>query len=124
VSPRLPGTKLATILLVEDHEDTREIFQEALEAAGYRVLAVATPAVALQRAEALRIDVVIMDIGIHDEGVRVATRMAALPKAPRVIAVTGRDRRGIPAEEVFVEYLLKPVMPDDLVAVIRRVLGA
>jgi hypothetical protein len=38
--------------------------------------------------------------------------------------LSGRDRRSIPAEDVFAEYLLKPVMPEDLVAAVRRVLSS
>jgi CheY-like chemotaxis protein len=118
-----PGASSVMILLVEDHEDMRELFQAALEAAGYTVIAVATPAVALQRVEAVHAELVIMDIGLGDEGLRVAAQMARMPKGPPMIAVTGRDRLGIPAEDVFVDYLLKPVMPDDLVAAVRRVIG-
>jgi CheY-like chemotaxis protein len=112
-----------TILLVEDHDDTREIFQAVLEAAGYSVVAVDTPRDALERVRVVQVDLVIMDLGVHGEGLNLAARLASLPKAPKLIAVTGRDRQGVPGENLFVEYLLKPVLPEDLVQVVRRVLS-
>ena len=119
-----PSMAAPTILLVEDHQDTREMYQTLLEQAGYTVVAIATPRTAVQRLELMKADLVIMDLGLRGEGFSVAAQIAALSPAPKLMAVTGRLRTGVPAENVFVEYLLKPVMPDDLLAAVRRVLAS
>jgi CheY-like chemotaxis protein len=49
VSPADRRTNPATILLVEDHEDTREMYLAVLEGAGYSVLAVASQLAAIPK---------------------------------------------------------------------------
>ena len=119
MTARAPGTAPALILLVEDHEDTRAYLQSTLESEGYTVVAVNADD-ALERVRTVKVDLVVMDLGVHGEGLKIAAALAALPTPPRLIAVTGRDRKGVPAEDVFVAYLLKPVMPEDLLAAVRR----
>ena len=114
----------STILLVENHEDTREMFLAALEAEGFSVLAVSTAERAVEAARVIHAALVILDLGVRGDGLRVAEQLSALREAPRLIAVTDERRMANPTEAVFAAYLLKPVMPDDLVAAVRRVLGA
>jgi CheY-like chemotaxis protein len=72
----------STILLAEDYDDTREIYQAALEAAGYTVAVAKTPRDALKRLRTVKPALVMMDLGMHGEGFSVAGSIAALPKAP------------------------------------------
>ena len=118
----MPPPAPPTILLVEDHEDTRAYLHATLESAGYTVV-VGDADEALERVRTMKVDLVVMDLGVHGEGLTIAAALAALLKPPRLMAVTGRDRHGTPAEDVFVEYLLKPVMPEDLVAAVGRALA-
>jgi two-component system catabolic regulation response regulator CreB len=120
---RRAASSCPTVLLIEDHEDVREMYRVTLEAAGYTVIADTTPANALERVRGSKIDLVIMDIGLDGEGLKVAEDLTVLPAAPRLVAVTGRHRQVVPAEDLFVEYLLKPVLPESLVEVVRRVLS-
>ena len=60
----------AIVLVVEDHEDTRDFYVAVLEAEGYRAVAVADGATALRQAEVLRFDASSERISAHPFVVR------------------------------------------------------
>ena len=110
------------VLLVEDHDDSREMVRTMLEYAGAFVVAVASVDDAVHESRSLRIDVVVTDIGLQrtpgtwfvEDG-----RLKRYKGVP-VIAVTGRD---IPTSvrAMFDAVIEKPVDPDALMRAIRRV---
>lgn len=112
----------ATILLVEDDDDNRELMVEVLESAGFRVVAAATGTEALDALVRHTVDVVVTDIGMPGVGgmevARAAKRVA--PAVP-VLVVTGyAEREDITAargREVD-SVLVKPVDPDVLTAAV------
>lgn len=112
------------VLVVEDHEDSRDMMRQLLEHAGMVVTAVASAEDALAVARSRTLAAAITDLslggGVRD-GVWLLNQLRrALPALP-VIAVTGRKDR---AEELldmgFAAVLVKPTALDDLLAVIRR----
>ncbi|HXG04027.1 MAG TPA: ATP-binding protein [Candidatus Binatia bacterium] len=113
------------ILLVDDHNDTREMLHAALVSDGYQVEEAATGAEALARAAEFSPDVIVIDIGLPDiDGYEVARRLRAIrPDGVRLIALTGygqaRDRRRGEAAG-FDAYLVKPVDPAELEQYLRR----
>ena len=110
------------VLLVEDHDDSRDVVRAMLEYAGAFVVAVASVDDAIHESRSLRIDVVVTDIGLRripgtwfvEDG-----RLKRYKGVP-VIAVTGRD---IPTSlrAMFDAVLEKPVDADTLTRAIRRV---
>ena len=113
-----------TILLVEDHDDARDLFQSMLEFAGATVLAAASVDEALDHGRATTFDVIVTDIGLRprpgtwfvEEG-----RFWPRFRGVRVVAVTGRD---IPPSlrAMFDAVVDKPVDADVLTATIVKVL--
>lgn len=115
------------VLVVEGDRDTRDLYDTIFELEGFCVASATDVDGALAQASDLRPDVVITDVGLAGgvDGVGLASRMHACPSTANVpvIAVTGRSLAGVADTSEFSEILQKPVLPDDLVAVIRRVLG-
>lgn len=77
---------------------------------------------ALRQVEALRPDVVLLDIHMPGmNGLDCAQAMARLPQPPAVIFVTAHDEHAIAAFEVgAIDYLLKPVRLARLVEALQR----
>ena len=112
------------ILLVEDHDDTREVFTETLRAAGFAVHPTSAFDDGLLVIETVgRVDAVVIDIGLRADGLRFAERVRAASPSLPLIAVTGRMQTGDPREVLFSAYLLKPVFPETLIDVVRQVLA-
>lgn len=117
------------IVYVEDNADARATMAELLRLLGYEVTEVADGAGTLPAVLAARPDIVIMDIGLPDmDGYEVARRLRADPGARAVplIALTGygqlRDKEAA-TRAGFDAHLVKPVEPDDVVAMIEDVLA-
>jgi PAS domain S-box-containing protein len=115
------------ILVVDDDDDARELVGEALAVAGAVVTRAASAAEALAMVQAEPPQVLISDIGMpHEDGYSLLRRIRALPPERGgdvpAIALTAyarpEDIRA--AEQVgFQLHVVKPVMPDDLVAAVR-----
>jgi CheY-like chemotaxis protein len=119
--PTLPPKPL--VLLVEDHEDSREMMQQLLEHAGMTVKAVTSAEEALAVALTETLTIVLTDVslggGVRD-GIWLLNRLQrALPHLP-VIAVTGRKERVDELLEMgFAGVSVKPSVVDNLLASIR-----
>jgi PAS domain S-box-containing protein len=104
------------VLIVEDNDDAREMLRHLLEQTGHEVHEAADGLVGLDRALALRPDVVVIDIGLPGlDGYEVARRVRAAGHADvLLVAVTGygqsgdRQRSG---EAGFDAHLTKPLDP-------------
>lgn len=110
------------ILLIDDAPDTVRMIAEALDEAGYTVLVATDGATALKRLERITPDAVLLDACMPGmdgfetcRRLKQASGMATVP----VIFMTGlaeteRLVEGLSAGGV--DYLVKPVVPDELVA--------
>jgi CheY-like chemotaxis protein len=119
----------ALILLVEDHQDTRQMYAEYM-GLQYEVLEAGSGAEALRQMGARRPDVVITDLSMPDfDGFELVARMRGQPDlaAVPVIGLSGyggyaNEQR---AREVGCALLMqKPCLPDTLANVVAEVLGA
>jgi DNA-binding NarL/FixJ family response regulator len=83
-----------SVLIVDDHEDFRASARALLELQGFEVVAdVEDGDAALEAAERLRPDVVLLDVQLPGmDGFEVAERLAATAGAPRVVLVSSRRR--------------------------------
>jgi CheY-like chemotaxis protein len=79
-----------SVLVVDDHEDTRELLSEYLAHLGFAVATAHDGATALTRAERLQPDVVLMDLWLPGtmDGWEATRRLKAMLKHLVVIAVT------------------------------------
>jgi two-component system, OmpR family, phosphate regulon response regulator PhoB len=118
-TPIRPSGRRTRVLVVEDHEDTRELYAKALRAAGFEVLTANNRKEGVILAHTYRVDVATIDLGIAGGGTPLAAALSGLPKPPRLIAVTGRARDDAPDPNLFAQYLVKPVLPDALVEVVK-----
>ena len=111
-----------TVLLVEDDNATRDMFDYALRMAGFAVSSARDGFAALRSIEQQCPDVVVLDLDLpHVSGMDVHQEIvshAETCKIP-VIVVTGTSWE--PPAEVF-KTLRKPIASDVLVAVVERAL--
>jgi len=103
------------VLVVEDNADGRAMLRALLELDGHDVHEAADGPAGVQRAAALRPDVVIVDVGLPGyDGHEVARRVRASGLKTVLVALTGygqpEDRR-CALEAGFDHYLVKPVDP-------------
>lgn len=129
-APRaLPLTGLAgrTILVVEDHDDAREMIANVLEAAGGRVIAASTVPEAMDRAAEGRPDLLVADIGLPGEdGYALLRRMRTLHPGLPAIALSAYARsvdRDRALAAGFGDYAIKPVEPARLVEIVAAACG-
>lgn len=120
---------LATILVVDDDPQLREMLGEYLEMAGYGVLTARHGAEGWEMVNAHHPQVVITDIVMPDsEGIEFVMRMRQLAIRPKVITISGgfansdhylKCARIVGADST----LRKPFMPDVLLEEVTRLLG-
>lgn len=117
-------TTQSTILLVEDHDDTRRVYSLMLRHAGFRVLEAATGAEAVQHALEDAPDLILMDMNLPmfdgweaAKQIKADSRASAAPLlAFSALVDSIADLRRESA--VFDGFIAKPVSPSELV---RRV---
>jgi CheY-like chemotaxis protein len=118
------------VLIVDDEEDVRELLTLTLQGYGAEVETVGCAKEALERLSRqkpnVNFDVLICDIGMPDEdGYTLIRKVRALPaeaggKIPAIaLTAYGRAPERVRALEAgFQMHVVKPVEPDELVAVI------
>jgi CheY-like chemotaxis protein len=118
------------VLVVEDHDDARELVASALAAAGAEVMTAASTGEALERLMAGAPDVLLADLGLPGEdGYALLRRVRAMASfdaetlpAVALTAYTRISDRERAFAAGFVQYIVKPVDPKELVNVIASVI--
>ena len=120
------GARLGPILIVEDDAQVRRTLQWTLEAEGLPVQAASTGRRAVELAASERPGLMLLDMGLPDiDGYAVADRVRAVYGDVPIVVVTADGRAAEKARRVGARgYLSKPFELDDLVATVRRFLGA
>ena len=120
---------MATILLVEDDEMIREMVQQTLELYDHTILNAGSGVEAIERANADRPDLILMDVGLPVmDGYEATQRLKADPltRAIPIIALTAaagqEDRRRALAAGAN-EYETKPIDFDRLMTKMDTLLG-
>jgi two-component system cell cycle response regulator DivK len=118
-----------TVLIVEDNELNMRLFNDLLEAFGYRTVKTRTGAQAVPLAREHRPDLIVMDIQLPEiSGLEVTERLKADPelKAIPVLAVTAFAMRGDEQrirERGCEAYLSKPISVTTFLETVRRFIG-
>jgi CheY-like chemotaxis protein len=111
------------VLIVEPHQDLRDLFCAYLESAGYRVDVATNGEDALRKANAARHDVIVTETRLEGlDGYSLCRRLREDATLP-IIVVTGAASR--PCVERAYQagasvVITKPCFPDDLVAALQR----
>ena len=119
--------KARTILLVEDHADTANVFARMLRRDGFEVTIASTAAGAGEICNQKCFDLLICDLQLPDGlGNQVLNAARATAPGTRGIVVSGHDNPSKLAEAKamgFEEYFLKPIDYQALRETIARLLG-
>jgi two-component system cell cycle response regulator DivK len=116
----------ATVLVVEDDEDTRRLYRDGLGWVGYRVITAATGVEGLRAARDQHPDVILLDVALAGadgwEVIRCLKASRATGDIP-VLLVTGYTNLGERAEaEGCSGYLTKPIRLDALRTAVASVI--
>ena len=118
------------VLVVEDYHDAREMYAAYLQFSGYRVAEAANGLEAIEQAQALMPDIILMDLALPKMDGWEATRRLKMDDATRhipIVALTGHALAGHAegARQAGCDsFVTKPCLPDALVAEIKRMLSS
>ena len=116
-----------TVLVVEDDDAMRDVLQEELTDAGYRVIVAPGARAAIERVRAEPFDIVITDLRMPDvDGFDLIRDIRATRNAPPIIMITafGSIETAIKAVKLGAyDYITKPFEIEELVLVIDKALG-
>jgi len=124
----IPVREPPLILLAEDFEDARELYRDYLEFSGFSVLTANNGREAIDQAQALQPDIILMDASMPVlDGWQATRELKANPATKHipVLALTAHafDDARREAKEVGCDgFVTKPCLPDDLVTRIRSFL--
>src|SRR6476619_2576637 len=108
------------VLLVDDCQDTRELYAEYLELSGFDVKEAENGIVAIDEAIRVRPDVIVMDMSLPKLDGREAARQLRADERTRsipLVMISGYDAENLPANDgLWDHYLGKPCPPEDLVS--------
>jgi two-component system cell cycle response regulator DivK len=115
-----------SVLIVDDVEDTRELYERYFQFRGARVTTAADGEAALAMIGSQRPDVIVLDLAMpRMTGWEVIQRLKgdAQTRMIPIVVLSGQDARESALEAGADSYLEKPCLPDDLLAEVLRVLG-
>ena len=120
----------ALVLVVEDYQDAREMYAAYLQFSGYRVAEATNGIEAIETAQELLPDIILMDLALPKmDGWEATRRLKADDRTKHipVVALTGHALPGHSegARQAGCDsFVTKPCLPDALVAEIKRMLAA
>ena len=118
--------RIPQVLVVDDEPNIRELVQVALKFHGCAVITAASGREALRQAEAVRPDLIVLDVMMPDiDGFEVCRRLRAAGNEVPVIFLTARDTSSDTVTGLALggdDYVTKPFSVEALVARVRAVL--
>jgi two-component system OmpR family response regulator len=116
----------ARLLIVEDDDEIRDLLAAALRFAGFEITTAATGGEAVQAAQRVRPDLVVLDVMLPDgDGFDVVRRLRSGGDRTPVVFLTARDAVEDRVRGLTIggdDYVTKPFSLDEIVARIRAVL--
>ena len=120
----MPGNH---ILLIDDFKDNRDLYELFLLQRGFRVTLASTAQEALDNIFDLQPDVVVIDYSMPGINCLDATRLIKSDERTKhipVVMLSGYDLSSLMPQIGCEGFLVKPCLPDVLIAEILRVLAA
>ena len=115
------------VLVVDDHDDARELLAVIVESSGYRVATACNGREAVAEAQRQKPDVIIMDLFMPEmdgyEAARVLKGSANLASVP-ILAYTARSSPSEMDSGLFAACCIKPCIPTELLDALAQVLTA
>jgi CheY-like chemotaxis protein len=115
------------VLLVDDCQDTRELYAEYLELSGFDVKEADDGIVAIDEAVRVQPDVIVMDMSLPRlDGHEAARKLRADARTKTIplVMISGYDADNLPQNDgLWDHYLGKPCPPEELVTVIGRLVA-
>lgn len=122
----VPTGRGSTILVVEDDADMREVMEIMLQQLGCKIVLAESVEDARNVAAGESLGLIVSDLGLPGEsGLSLLTALGLKGKVPAV-ALSGysSDEDVMATREAgFTEHLVKPVTPDKLLEVVKRLMG-
>ncbi len=112
---------MALILIVDDSPTEVHVMRKALEKGGFRTVAAADGQEGIRLAHKLRPDLIFMDIVMPGMNGYQATRALVSDPDTQSIPIVMVTTKGLPTDRIWglrqgaVDYMVKPVSPDQLV---------
>jgi len=122
--------ELATVLLVEDTEDNRQMMRRLLELSGYRVVEAINGVEAVEVANQIRPQIILMDLSLpFIDGLAATRRIRSLPGLSKVpiVAVSALDSADFHSEALNAgcnAYVTKPIDYPELEDLVNRLLAS
>jgi CheY-like chemotaxis protein len=116
------------ILVVEDFDDAREMYRDYLEFSGYRVETARDGREAIDKAQALKPDLILMDLSLPGVDGWEATRLLKSDPVTRHLLIVALSAHALAAEGERAReagcdgFIAKPCLPPDLVTEVERYL--
>ncbi|MCD6554603.1 MAG: response regulator [Anaerolineae bacterium] len=120
---------MSTVLIIDDDPSVLKLLDFAMSKAGFRVVLAGDGEEGLEKAQANPPDLAIVDVMMPGlDGYEVCRRLRADPRTAgmAIIVLTARAQavdRKVALEAGADEYLVKPIMPDELIRLAREVLA-
>jgi DNA-binding response OmpR family regulator len=120
--------KKQTILVVDDQKDFRELVRRALERQGFDVILASDGTSGLRIAEGHNPDLLVLDLTLPDmDGLEVCRRLREHPRHRHLPILVMSARASAPERVLGLEtgaddYLIKPFVPEELVARVHAIL--
>ncbi|HMK71973.1 MAG TPA: response regulator [Myxococcaceae bacterium] len=116
------------VLIVDDAVFMRNMIRDILAGAGYQVVGEATHGIeAVQRHRELKPDLTTMDIVMpYKNGIEATREIIRGDPSARVVICSALGQEALVMEAIeagAADYLVKPFRPEDVLAVVRKVLG-
>lgn len=111
------------VLVVEDDADAREMYEVLLAGSGFRVESAKNGIDGIDRARTLHPQLILMDLSLPSvDGLEASRRLKAEANTRDIpiVALSGNPIDDPGGKRLFAATLLKPCLPDDLLAEVRR----
>ena len=123
------GNSKLTVLVVEDFADNRFMMRQLLEMSGSQVVEAVDGKEAVDVAESVRPDLILMDLSLPRlDGLDATRRIRELEglRLVPIVAVSAHDTNDFHADALAAgcnEYVTKPIDFDELDALVKKLLG-
>jgi CheY-like chemotaxis protein len=113
------------VLVVEDHDDTRELYVNLLEAEGMVTVGADSAMAAMDLTRSARFDAIVLDRGLPDmDGLDLCEKFRNQESCERTVLVVLSGHAATTDDAPCDAYLEKPVLPHQLAMVLQRLLAA